>query len=94
MIIHKSSVFQQIAKLARSLRVTGDFPENPSKANKPKNELFDKPKSVEEDYSKELEDEDDEDDDDQLESELEKTEESAEAVTNPDEDDEFAGGLC
>ncbi|XP_031563162.1 gamma-soluble NSF attachment protein-like [Actinia tenebrosa] len=86
----------EIAKLARSLRVPGDFPENPSKPNKPKNELFDKPKSVEKDYSNKDEDEeeDEDDDDEQLDTELEKTEESAKALTNPDEEDEFAGGLC
>ncbi|KAK3729578.1 hypothetical protein QZH41_017183 [Actinostola sp. cb2023] len=64
----------EIAKLARSLRVPGDLPGNPPRPSI-KNELFDKPEDVELD--------------DQFDNEQESTEE-----TKPEEEDEFAGGLC
>lgn len=71
----------QIAKLARTLRVPGDILENPTRTA-PKNKLFDK-------NDVELEDSVDDNEED-----LESTTEASTTEPNPEEDDEFAGGLC
>lgn len=79
-------MFSQIAKLARSLRVPGDVPENPSRVAK--NQPFDKPIP---DIKLENSIDDNEDDFDE---DLESTEEQTTAKQNQEEEDEFEGGLC